>query len=363
MPLDTAAGTGDVDQSTGDDDLDLRGSLEAAFVEHGAEIESDSINHVRERDETGKFKAKVKDVPVATAASTPSATAQTPAGTQSASPTPSAANASVVDPNVATIQPPAAWSAEAKAKWANVPADVQKIIAEREAEVHKGFTRLDEDRTLGKSMRDTLTPYMATINALGATPQQAVQSLLNADHVLRNGNAQQKTQLFSQLAQQFGVDLSAVVQGAPRPDATVAALQQRVDQLTTYINTQQTDAQQYTQRTILSEIEAFKADKPHFETLRPMMAVLMQNGQANTLQEAYDQAFRAHPSTSNVWIEDQVKARTQTQADAIRNRTGKAKSAAVSVSGAPGANSNTPVVHGTLREELEAQMREQGFRI
>lgn len=366
MSLDNTAGTDQDDLSTGEEELSLRDQLSNAFEEHtGEELEGSTITPAeerapRERDPvTGKFKPRVAASDAGEAPAAAPAVAGTPNAVK-----PAAAAAPAAADTGSTVQPPAAWSADAKAKWSNIPPDIQAVIAAREAEVHKGFTRLDEDRNLGKTMRDTLSPYMATINALGATPQQAVQSLLNADHILRNGAPQQKTELFRRLSQQFGVDLSSVVAGAPAPDATVTALQRQVQELTAYISTQQRDAQEYTQRTMLADIEAFRADKPHFETVRPMMAVLMQNGQATSLQDAYDQAFRAHPTTSQLWLDDQVKSRTQTSGDAARARVEKAKSAAVSVSGSPGANNSAAAaMSGDLREALTSQFREAGYRV
>ena len=356
MPPIDATGT-DEDLSTGTEELSLRDTLAAAFEDAGQESEGERIT--RDRDEGGRFAKRSEDAPAD--AAKPAAQA-----TDVAKPDAATTN-TATEPQTDTapaVQPPASWSAEAKAEWANLTPKAQAIIAAREAEVHKGFTKLDEDRNLGKSIRDTLTPYMATINALGATPAQAVQSLLNADHVLRNGSAQAKTQLLSHLAGQFGVDLSQVVAGAPAPDATVHALQKQVAELSAYINNQAQTAQQSAASRLMSEIESFRADKPHFEILRPVMASLMESGQADSLQAAYDQAFRAHPTTSQLWLQGEVAKRTTTQADALKAKVDRAKGAAVSVTGSPGANSSGPrVSHASLRDELAANLQAAGMRI
>jgi len=348
MTIENTIGTG-ADQSTDDEELSLRETLAAAFEDAGQETENQSA---RERDEGGRFasqKAAVADQTggaESTQGAVPAAEASTETKTETAQ----------------AIQPPASWSTEAKAEWSNLTPKAQSIIAAREAEVHKGFTRLDEDRQLGKSMRDTLSPYMATINALGATPVQAVQSLLNADHVLRNGAPAQKTQLLAQLAHQFGVDLSPLAANAPPPDATIHALQQQVHELTAFISGQQRNAQQSVQQSLVSEIDAFKADKPHFDTLRSVMATLMESGQANSLQDAYDQAFRAHPTTSQLWLDGEVAKRTAV--DPAKARVARARSAAVSVTGSPGSNgASARTVQPDLRSELAAQFQAAGLRV
>jgi hypothetical protein len=358
MPPIDDTGTDD-ELSTGTEELSLRDSIAAAFESAGEESEGERIT--RDRDEGGRF-AKRGEADPADAAK-PAAQATEGDKPDAATQTTTSTTEQTTETAAPAVQPPAAWSAEAKAEWATLPPKAQAIIAAREAEVHKGFTRLDEERNFGKAMRDTLTPYMANINAVGATPAQAVQSLLNADHILRNGNAQAKTQLLGTIAQQYGVDLSQVVAGAPAPDATVQALQRQVADLSAYINNQAQTAQQSAASKLMSEIESFKADKPHFDTLRPVMASLMESGQANDLQSAYDQAFRAHPTTSQLWLQGEVAKRTTSQADALKAKVDRAKAAAVSVTGSPGANGSQRVQHASLRDELAANLQTAGFRI
>ena len=349
MTLESNAGT--QDESTDDEEVSLRDTIAAAFEEHGAESESQSIT--RGRDDGGRFSKASEAADESVPAEVEAQTADTLAQTETAA----------VE-TATSVQPPAAWSADAKSEWAALTPKAQAIITAREAEVHKGFTKLDEDRTLGKSMRDTLSPYMATINALGATPHQAVQSLLNADHVLRNGAPAAKTQLLTRIASEFGVDLSSVVAGAPAPDSNIQALQRRVDDLTTYISGQEQAAQQTATRTLTDEISTFSNGKPHFETLRPLMATLMEQGTATDLQSAYDQALRAHPTTSQLWLDGEVAKRSTGVADAAKVRVAKARSAAVSVTGSPGANSAPmQVEHGDLRSALLANFKASGFRV
>lgn len=349
MTIEANAGT--QNESTDDEEISLRDSLTAAFAEAGVDSESQSIT--RGRDDAGRFSKAAEAADEGAPVEVETQAVDKPAQAEA-----------VATETAPAVQPPAAWSADAKAEWTTLTPKAQAIITAREAEVHKGFTKLDEDRSLGRTMRDTLSPYMATINAMGATPHQAVQSLLNADHILRNGAPAAKTQLLAQIATQFGVDLSSVVAGAPAPDSSVQALQRQVAELTTYINGQAQDTQQNTARTLLSEISTFSDGKPHFEALRPLMASLMEQGTATSLQAAYDQAFRAHPTTSQLWLDGEVAKRTTGAADAAKARVAKAKGAAVSVTGSPGANgAASRAEHSDLRSALVANFQASGFRV
>jgi hypothetical protein len=84
------------------------------------------------------------------------------------------------------------------------------------------------------------------------------------------------------------------------------------------------------QQGALSEVEQFAAQPghEHLEALKPAMAMLLANGQANDLQDAYDKAAWGTPETRQYMLQQQNMAR---QADLTKNRR-----AASSVTGAPG---------------------------
>jgi hypothetical protein len=347
------------DASSGDD---VRGALLEAFKEHDVEVAEPGL---RVRDEGRKGAGReAADEGVAVPARKPSGgesgdddRASAKDGGKAAAHT----EANETDPGAAKIAPPNTWKAEARAEWDKLPASVQKYVTEREAEIHKGFTRFDEDRHFGRQLKEVITPHLPTMHSLGLQPAQAVQALLNADHVLRTGNPQQKTQLFSQLAQQYGVDIGQVVQRTGAIDPQLSALQTELNRFKQAFYERETHAQRQQHSALQSEVEHFSADKPQFFTLAPMMSVLLENGQAPDLQSAYEQAFRAHPATSKAWLEGEVARREEARLKAIREKSNQARNAAVSVTGAPGSQASGNAPAATLREELEAQFRTQGL--
>lgn len=340
-------------QSTEEDSL--RSQLEKAFEEHDVPSEEVSIN--RPRDEHGKFKRKDgQDGEQSNIADVESGNKNV---VKEGDGDGGKAEVSAQGPGEITSSAPASWKAEVKAEWDKIPEAARKYITEREAEIHKGFTKFDEERTFGKQLKDVITPYTALIQSEGANPITAVQSLLNTANQLRNGSPQEKLQVFSQLAQHYGVDLHGVSQRTPQHDPQVHALYQEVQRLKGEREAEKAMAQQQEQTALVSEVERFAADKPHFETLKPMMAALLQNGQANDLQSAYDYAFRAHPETSQAWLDQELSKRAPV--DAIRSKAAAAKNAAVSITGAPGSASTGTAPAATLREELERQFAKTGL--
>jgi hypothetical protein len=296
----------------------------------------------RPRDEHGRY------LPAAAAApKTEEPQGGTPAPATPAAP-PTAAQQQPQAP-----QAPTSWSAEAKADFAKLPKYVQDAVAKREAEVHKGFTQLDEDRNLGKQMKDVISPYMPIIQAEGGHPVAAVKDLLNSAYVLRQGSAEQKESLVIHLCKKYGISLDRVI--APSPGSQVPPLHQPQPGLTREEVSQIAREEQNTIR-LQSQVDTFANDPANkfYQQVRAHMGSLLTNGLATSLKDAYEQACRAHPQVSSSLEADRIaKAEEQRQA-ALRQKTNAAKHAGGSVSGGPGA-SPTPGKSGperSLRDEI-----------
>jgi hypothetical protein len=226
-------------------------------------------------------------------------------------------------PEAPSIPPPNTWRKEVAEKWAAVPPEVQQEVLRREQDFHKGIEQYRQEAQFGGSMRQALEPFIPTMQALGVTPDVAVQNLLQADAKLRFGSPDEKVQFLGFLAQQYGVDIGKVQEYKPAPvDPTLSALQQQMRQLQGYIEQQQNLGRQQAEETLHSEISRFAADPAHvhFEAVREHMAALLQAGLATSLDDAYAQAIYANPQTR--------QALTQQQAQAQREEAAKKAEAA-----------------------------------
>jgi hypothetical protein len=245
-----------------------------------------------------------------------------------------------------------------KAKWDTLDPEVRAALVKREEDVHKMFTRHDSELNLGRKMKDVIQPYMPIIHAEGGTPETAVQSLLNTAYVLRTAPAAQKTQLFAQMAQQYGVDLSQLGVQQSQPDNGAYQFQQQLAQLQEQLNPDAIMSRlrdQMEADKINEEVRAFAANPAnvHFDTVRAEMAALMQSGRAKNLQEAYDYACWANPETRSTLL-----AKQEAEKEAKRKAEIEAKKrAAMSVTGSSGKASSTVADKPkTLEEELREQM-------
>lgn len=285
----------------------------------------------RDRDEKGKFKEKLK--------------------------LPENDKITVAPVEVKATKTPESWMHGERAKhWETLTPAAKEELAKREAEVHQGITKMDEERQLGKQIRDVVTPYLATIQAEGGTPVTAVQSLLNTAHVLRTADPYTKAAHVAQVIKQFDVDLSLLgtaVQGQPRQaDPMLMTMQQKLDAVENQLR-EQTNLQKANEDAkVQSEIAKFQSDpaNKYFEQVKPEMVKLLSAGVAQTLPEAYQIATMANPTVRPLVLAEQAEAGKRS------NEVAAKKKAAVSVVGSSSTiPANTSAPAKSLRAELEAQ--------
>jgi hypothetical protein len=248
---------------------------------------------------------------------------------------------------------PNTWKKEAAAHFAALPPEVRAEVARREADFHKGIEQYRQAATFAQTMEKAITPYAATLQSLGITPDKAVAELMASDHRLRYGQPAEKLATIRGLAQHYGVDLGQLTQNQEQQyvDPNVAALQQQVQQLTQHLQNQQLTGQQQVQDSLNSEISTFAADPSHshFESVKGHMAALLQAGQAKDLPDAYEQAVYANPVTRAAMLQQQAAAQRDEAAKAAK----AAKTAAsVNVRARPSMPASQPI--GSMEDTMRA---------
>lgn len=338
----------------------LEDTLRSAFAAaNEAEAAADTDTHVeaaseeaeaptgRERDEHGRFKPKAGEAEIASVEVI-------------ANPDKPNDQAAEVLPDPYGLAPQYAGPA-IKGKWNDLPPEVREEIVKRDREVHQQFTRFDEERNFGKAIKTVVQPYEGLIRSLGAEPAQAIDYLLKGDAALRTGSPEQKRAMFMKLAQDYGVQIDGIAD-APQPqlqgDPRVENLQQQMDRLLREQNDASNRARESEQAEIASSIETFAADPAHayFEQVKPEMAVLLQNGLAGDMQEAYDKAVWANPDTRALHLAAERATEDRKRTTAVRDQTDKARRASPSVTGAPG-SAVLPLANGSASNSVEDDVR------
>lgn len=288
--------------------------------------------HQRERDETGKFKAKEEGI----------------------QPGPKAG------PKQQGERAPQAWRPEIREHWGKLPEPVRQEIQRREVEVQRTLQESAEARRSFDAVMKTIEPYQAFIKAEGSNPLQAIDNLMSTAARLRTGTAPELAQLVAGIVNQFGtgrfgnqfIELldGALAGQAPRVDPQQAALEQALNQRLAPVQNmlqqfQQAQAaqQQRVAEQAQNEVGQFLQRAEFGEDVREEMADLLETaqrrGQNLSLVDAYKKACMLNDRVRSV-LQSRAKARgAQTQTQAAQ----RARSAAVSVTGAAPA--------GALRQE------------
>ncbi len=351
-----------------DFDADVRKAVSDLNIETPPEAQvSIDKPDTRPRDESGKF-IETKDAKPVTAKTAE----EPPAGIV---PDPAQQIPQAAPP---AIQPPKGLRPEFKAKFGELSPEWQAEINRREADAAKVLASQDDERLMGKRINEMANPYLPTIRAEGATVEKAFSDYLQTAHVLRSGTDMQKAQSVAQVMQMFKVNpqtLFSVLQGGNvQPgsqaspgafDPRVNTLEQRLAQIEQDRQTEIQQRQQQEQRSLESQIEEFssKPGHEHFDRVRTHMGILLDNGIASDMEDAYQRAIYADPEIRSTL--SAVTAQTGQRVTQQIARVANAKNAAASVTGAPGSSRplNGSGSVGSIEDDLRAAMREVTGRV
>lgn len=338
------------------EDGDLRSDLAAAFAEHdggpdtGAEPIAPSSPD-RARDEQGKF------------APTTAAKDTVFENKEPLQKVDEAQTSSVPPAPPPTGKAPVGWTKEELAGWETMAPNHQAAVLRREQEVNNVLLRTASERKFATEVQQTLQPFMQMIQAEGATPAQAIRSVMETAAFLRTASPEAKANRVAQMIQQFQVPIKELADALDRPpsfDPTPQIMQVVRQEMAPVMQMLQQQEQQV-YRQAHQGVESFLGDPqyPYAKQVAPIMGELMeaaaQRGQQMTLQDAYQRATLLHPEISQRVIDERAQAKVAQLTAAAQ----KAKGASVSVgnSGAPMASSGEDG-DGSLRSDLMSAWRQ-----
>jgi hypothetical protein len=256
--------------------------------------------------------------------------------------------------------PPKTWPKEMHDHWGKTPKEVQDYWNTREKQMLDGLEQYKSDATFAKQIKETLNPYMATINALGVDAPTAIRSLLNADHQLRVGSPSQKVQYFQHLARQYGVDLGGMGQqheNETQIDPRIQQLQDELHGLKQVIHTGNQQHLDSERQKIQNEVNSFASDPkhPYFDEVSEEIVALLKTGA--TLEDAYEKAVWANPVTRQKEMSRvQTEQQAALKAKAISEAEAKKKAASVNLRNRD--SQRTPTGPRATMSGLDSALRE-----
>lgn len=305
----------------------LRDQIESAVetVVETPVVESTNEITERPRDESGKFTKETE---------TPEAEAKIEVSSE---------------PEVKPAKPrPSSWKKDYEESWGKLDPTLQDYITQREADFAKGVSTYKNQWDQAQPILSTIEKFAPVLQQNGVDPAQWINSLGTAHQTLVYGNPEQKLQMFAQLANDYGVDLSGLL-GGQQASPQFSMIAQELSQIKNQWQAFQSQQEQMEQTQLKSEIDSFSKDKPYFEDVRETMAGLLQNNMATDLQTAYDKAIRLHDDIWQKIQSEQVKSSQKEQQSKIAAVKAKAISPK---SSSPTANVAIGGKGNNLRDQL-----------
>ena len=293
----------------------------------------------RQRDEKGRFAPK-----------------------ESVAQAPEPVKAETVNPTLSpvaaeSLKPPSSWKKDYWDAFGKLDPNVAKYIQEREQQFANGVSTYRQEAERAKELWSAIAPFQPVLQQHGIQPGQWISQLGQAHMQLVQGSPQQKLAMFQKLAQDYGVSLESVQSGQVGPvEQYLSPLQEQIRQLQGQFSSYQQQIQQQEQAATMQQIEAFKANAEHFDTVRETMAGLLHAGLANDLQSAYDKAIRMNDELFAQAQQAKAADAEKQRHEAEQARVNKARANAVSVKGSTPLGTTVTKANPGLRSMLEEQV-------
>lgn len=322
------------------------------------------------RDEQGRFASKAEEPQEAAAPEqTPEQTTERAEITPGPKP----------GPRVPEERAPASWSPEVRQHWQTLPPDVRQEVFKREREIQQTLQESAEARRTVEGFQRVIAPYEAYIRAENSNPLQAVDNLMATAVRLRTANAPELAEMVAGIVQQFGLGrfgqtfieqldgaLASKLGGAPQPGMPAPApqlqqaLQQElapIKQFMSQIEQMKYQREQESVRQATESVEQFIQQAEFGQDVREEMADILEvaarRGRDMTLEQAYNQAVRLHPSISKI-----VSQREQVNQGARPLAQRKIAASSVSGSAPMGAPQQTANdIRSAIENAIEANSR------
>lgn len=235
----------------------------------------------------------------------------------------------------AAIDYPKSWKADYQKHWGAIPRELQEYISgTREKDYLEGLEQYKLGHQSWGRMAEVMNPYMARINSLNSSPHDVVKALLNADWALSSGTPEQKMQMLAQICATYGIDprqIPGVDPNAAPASPEVLEMRKHYDGMFRGVN-EFIQSQVRAQRAAIDkDVAAFAADPahPHFNDVAEDIVRFINADKSISLQDAYDKAVWANPTTRQKEIERLNKVQTDTDRKAREEAAARAEAARV----------------------------------
>jgi hypothetical protein len=244
------------------------------------------------------------------------------------------------------IEAPQHWPAADREMFGKQTPEAKQFLLGRHKAMEADYTRKMQELAPAKRLKETvdevLTPFRAQMSREGIDDAAGVRQLAGIALYLQ----EKPQEALHWLAAKYGIDLKAPGGAeAGQPDPVVAQLKQTVSQLESRLNSTLSAQHQEQHKALLTQVEQFAQEKDaqgnllrtHFDEVAGDIALLVdgakRNGGSMSLQDAYDRAVYANPTTRIKVLAAQEAQRKVKEAEERAAKANAAKKAGFDVKG------------------------------
>jgi hypothetical protein len=228
------------------------------------------------------------------------------------------------EPVVEAAPRPTTWKKEFLPLWdklndgvALTPEESKKVAEysglQREKEFANGVSTYKAEAVAARDLQSAIEPFLPQLQKHNIRPTEWIGNLGRAHEMLALGSAEQKLQMFTHLAKEYGIPLAALGGSyeGQQIDPVVPQLMEQIQRLSGQVNNVTSWRDQQEQIAIQAQLAPFADVKkyPHYEQVRGDMALLLETGKAPDLESAYKKALRLNDEVWDAEQERQAQAR------------------------------------------------------
>jgi hypothetical protein len=304
--------------------LDKEDSGEKVKAEDKGHAADASSAHEREdgRDDKGRFKAKEApqtEGPKPQEADTKTAVADKAPGSHE--------------------EPPARFSADAKAAWATAPEAVR-------AETHRALKELSDGLGQYQQVFEPLKPFYQLAQKHDTTVHETLERYVNLDFALVSDKPEERLGAIEKVLDYAGIspkEYAAFITGQKpdesqsQNDRTIRELRQELADLKNQMGGVSKSLQQRREDEALKQVEAFAEEHPRLKEseFQKLVFRLLSTHMADDLKSAFDMASRLNPAPADNAQTTAASTAANTRPNAAQTRNGN-----LSITGGPGSGSN-----------------------
>lgn len=266
---------------------------------------------------------------------------------------------------------PSSWKKDYHDHWGKLDPSVAEYILKREGDFASGVSTYKTEYDRVKPIAEVLAQHQDSIKSLGIEPAQFVSNLANAHQALSRGTPEARLSMFMKLAQDYQVPVQQLF---VRGQDGQAYFNPQVQQFQPQQQRQAPQApdveklvnDRFAALEMKQTISQFAGEKdaqgnlkrPHFEKVKEDMALLLDAGKAQDLEDAYRKALRMDDELWQAEQETQRKADEAARQDQQRKAVAAARQANVSPKTATPSGAAASAKPKGLRSQLESAFDE-----